>query len=295
MKVLINTAKADAYGAGFEYVSGELVRQHNSLTAYFKHPKHPLAAGMYTDDTQMSLAIAELIVSGAAWSKDNLAEAFVSVFKRDPREGYAGGFYQFLLSVNNGQEFLARIKPDSDKSGAAMRAVVIGIYPTIAEVKQKSALQASVTHDTADGINAAVAAALAGHYFLYRLGPKAELGRFLELHVAGDWSKPWTGKVGEKGWMSVRAAVTAIMSASSMSALLRACVDFTGDVDTVAAIALGAASASDEIAQDLPEFLHEMLENGLFGRDYLLALDAKLAERFASLGVPPQTGAESTS
>lgn len=286
MKVLINTAMADAYGAGFEYVSGELVSQHNNLTAYHKHPKHPLAPGMYTDDTQMSLAVAELIVSGAAWTKENLADAFVNVFKRDPREGYAGGFYKFLCSVGSGQEFLARIKPDSDKSGAAMRAVVIGVYPTVDEVKQKSALQAAVTHDTVDGINAAVAAALTGHYFLYKLGAKANLGTFLEQHVAGHWSTPWTGKVGEKGWMSVRAAITALVSATSMSELLRACVAFTGDVDTVAAIALGAASACDEIAQDLPDFLNSGLENGPFGRDYLTALDAKLSERFASMSGP---------
>ncbi len=61
-----------------------------------------------------------------------------------------------------------------------------------------------------------------------------------------------------------------------MSGLLRSCIDFTGDVDTVATIALAAGSFSDEIQQDLPKHLYSGLENGPFGRDYLQTLDEQL-------------------
>jgi len=61
-----------------------------------------------------------------------------------------------------------------------------------------------------------------------------------------------------------------------MSALLTECIAFTGDVDTVAAIALAAASRSTEIAQDLPDTLINQLENGPYGREYLQNLDARL-------------------
>lgn len=61
-----------------------------------------------------------------------------------------------------------------------------------------------------------------------------------------------------------------------MSALLRECVAFGGDVDTVAAIALGAASNSAEIIHDLPQHLIDTLENGPYGRDYIVELDRKL-------------------
>ena len=64
----------------------------------------------------------------------NLARRFVEAFRRDPREGYAGGFYAFLQEVTSGDEFLQRIRPDSDKSGAAMRAGPLGVFPTIGEV-----------------------------------------------------------------------------------------------------------------------------------------------------------------
>ena len=59
----------------------------------------------------------------------------------------------------------------------------------------------------------------------------------------------------------------------------------SGDVDTVATIALGAASCSDEVAQDLPPHLAETLENGAYGRDYLVTLDVQLKARFSGLNL----------
>lgn len=275
--MLLELALGDAYGAGFEYAS-EMIQRHNDLMRFVKHPKHGIIPGCYTDDTQMSLAIAEAIVSGKSWTAEFLAQKFVDVFKRDPREGYAGGFYDFLQHVQNGQQFLREIRPVSDKSGAAMRAAPIGIYPTIEQVIERCSLQAAITHNTPDGINAAIAASLMTHYFLYHLGPKEELGSFLERHVPGQWSVPWHGKVKSKGWMSVRAAITAVVGNTRMSSLLKACIQFSGDVDTVATIALAAGSCCDEIAQDLPAHLLATLENGAYGRDYLIQLDGQLMQ-----------------
>ena len=279
--MLLQIAIGDAYGAGFEYVDPALVRAHNDLSGYFQHPRHNIRRGKYTDDAQMSIAVTEVLLSGD-YTRERFADAFVSCFKRDVREGYAGGFYAFLVSVKDGADFLARIKPDSDKSGAAMRAVTIGALPTIARVKEVCRLQAALTHNTTDGINAAVATSLGSHYFIYGLGKKAALGTFLEQQVPGRaWSSAWSGKVGAQGWMSVHAAVCAILAGNSMSEILRRCVDFTGDVDTVAAIALGIASRCPEIAQDLPAVLVDNLENGTYGRDYIKDLDRKLNEQIA--------------
>lgn len=281
--MLLEIAIGDAYGAGFEYAKPEFVLANNTLAGYVKHPKHNLVPGSYTDDTQMSVANAEVIATGASPTVEALAAAYVTCFKRDVREGYAGGFYKFLCEIADGTEFLARMKPFSDKSGGAMRAVPFGIYPDIKTVIAYTTLQAAITHNTPDGINAAVAAALMSHYFLYGLGNKAGLGTFIESHVPGTWAEPWTEPVGEKGWMSVRAAITAVMACDSMYSLLKACVAFTGDVDTVAAIALGAAAASPEVAQDIPDVLVQGLENGTYGRDYLRALDAKLVAAMKAL------------
>jgi ADP-ribosyl-[dinitrogen reductase] hydrolase len=277
--MLLELAIGDAYGAGFEYAQPEIVELHNNLSSYIQHPRHQLKPGCYTDDTQMSIAIAETIVSQQPWTPEVLASKFVETFKRDQREGYSSRFYNFLLKVQDGREFLASINWTSDKSGAAMRATPIGVFPTVEQVIQACTIQAAITHNTPDGINAAVAAALMSHYFIYKLGPKSELGKFLEFHVAGEWSKPWTGKVKSQGWMSVRAAITAVMRNNSMSELLQDCIAFTGDVDTVAAIAASAASCSQEIRQDLPDHLISGLENHTYGRDYLIALDQQLMSR----------------
>jgi ADP-ribosylglycohydrolase len=275
--MLLELAVGDAYGAGFEYVADCVIRAHNTATHYVQHPRHRgTRPGMYTDDTQMSLAIAEALVSGERWSPENLARRFVEVFHRDPREGYAAGFHDFLEEVQSGDEFLARIRPDSDKSGAAMRAAPLGVLPSVGQVIDRCRVQAALTHNTPDGIRAAQAAALMSHYFLYTLGNVAALGAFLEGQVPGPWSVPWQGKVGPKGWMSVRAAVTAVVRNRRLSGLLVDCVAFTGDVDTVAAIALAAASCSPEYEKDLPPNLIDTLENGRYGRDYIIALDRQL-------------------
>lgn len=76
--------------------------------------------------------------------------------------------------------------------------------------------------------------------------------------------------------MSMRAAITALAATERMSDLLRRCVDFTGDVDTVAAIALAAGSCCVEIEQDLPAHLLYGLEESAFGRTYIEDLDARL-------------------
>lgn len=275
--MLVELAIGDAYGAGFEYTDAKVVRRENTLAGYFQHPRHlSIAPGCYTDDTQMTLAVAEALLSGQPWTPQLLADHFVRAFKRDPREGYAGRFYDFLCEIRDGEEFLAKIIPHSDKSGAAMRAAPLGVLPELREVVERTTLQARLTHDTADGINAAVAAALAVHYCLYHLGPCRALGQFIEAHVPGEWNAEWKGKVGAQGWMSTRAALTALMRNHSLSDLLRDCIAFTGDVDTVATIALAAASCSTEYQQDLPEHLVRQLENGPFGRDYLADLDRRL-------------------
>jgi ADP-ribosylglycohydrolase len=270
--MLIEIAIGDAYGAGFEYASERLER--NNLSSYVQHPRHRIRPGSYTDDTQMSIAIAEAIVSGEPWIPANLARRFLAAFKRDPREGYASGFYSFLQEIRDEREFLTRIRPHSDKSGAAMRSCPLGVFSSIDDVIERTKVQAALTHDTPTGTGAA--GALMTHYLLYRLGAKADLGAFLAAKVPGPWRQRWQGKVGSAGTMSVHAAVTAVIASTRMSELLKMCIAFTGDVDTVAAIALGAGSCATEIEQDLPEHLYQTLENGPFGRDFLKDLDARL-------------------
>jgi len=280
--MLIETAIGDAMGLGFEYVPQEITELYNDLSAYRAHPKHPLLPGQYSDDTQMSIGTAEAVLAirgGATPSRELFTHHYLQAFWRDVRPGYAQRFYDFLLTVGSVEDFLARIKPTSEKSGAAMRAGPLGVFEDPHQVKYLAELQASLTHDTPLGRAAAVAAALMTNYFLYDRGPRSKLGTYLDHKVPIEswrWQDERAEKVGAAGWQSVAAAVSAIQRFDSLSDCLRWVVGLRGDVDTAAAICMAAASCSREIHQDLPAHLYTGLENGNFGRDYLLELDHKL-------------------
>jgi ADP-ribosylglycohydrolase len=279
--MLVELAIGDAYGAAFEFVDRALTRDHQ-LGDYLRHPRHEREPGRYTDDTQMSIAVAELIVSGAPFTRENLADCFVQAFHRDQRSGYAGGFYEFLNGAKDGADFLARIRPVSDKNGGAMRAAPVGVFARVDEVVDKAALQARLTHDTEEGTTAAIAVALMAHFFLYGLGSRQELPAFLAVHSLGPpWAEPWFGRVDVKGYSAARAALRVVLDQDRLTAMLEQAVRFGGDTDTVAAIALGVASCCRDVQNDLPQRLVMGLEAGTYGRDFLRDLDRQLLSRVA--------------
>lgn len=295
--MLIELAIGDAYGAGFEYAPRAFIEREHTLRGYVQHPRHRMAPGSYTDDTQMSIAVAEALLSDEPWTPRLLAGHFLAAFKRDVREGYNGSFFSFLLKTNSADEFLQHIRPDSEKSGAAMRAAPLGVLPTEAEVIEKCRIQAAVTHNTPAGIGAATAAALASFYFIHDVGPKAEIGRWLNAKLNSrtgwtfDWNADWVGKIKGKGFMSVLAALTMIRRYDSHSAMLDAVVKFGGDVDTAAAIALGCAAHARELAADLPTTLVSGLENHTpYGREFIAGLDRQLFARFELAHLAPAAG-----
>lgn len=275
--MLVELAVGDAYGAGFEFRNSLYVRAFNRVDRY-RRPAltYSHRGGCYTDDTQMTIAVAEAMLSGEPWTPELLADHFVRAFQRDPRIGYAPRFYKFLQSVDDGADFLARIRPGSERSGAAMRAGPIGLLAEVASVLEKAEIQARVTHDTPAGVASAQAAALMVHYFAHKKGAPEKLAEFVAAEVPGPWERRWRGRVSMEGMACVHAAITAAAAHRSMRDLLRACVAYGGDVDTVATIALAAASWSDSYAQDLPEVLIDGLEQGPHGAGFLRELDHQM-------------------
>lgn len=278
--MLIELAIGDTYGVGFEFRSEEFVLVHNRLKEYFPHERYDSLHKRYSDDTQMSIALAELIIEGIDWTPINIADKFVEVFQRDVRSGYSSRMYKALTASNRGTDFLSIIDNNSEGSGAAMRSGVIGLFKSEDEILEKAALQARVTHNTVTAIKSAQAVALATHYFAYSLGAKHELQHYILKFIDIDWIEEWDKPVDAQGEMCTMAAFTAIKSNKSMAELLKACISFTGDVDTVAAIALGMASFSTELDQDLPQWMYDELENDAYGRDYLMKLDQCLKRLF---------------
>jgi ADP-ribosyl-[dinitrogen reductase] hydrolase len=78
---------------------------------------------------------------------------------------------------------------------------------------------------------------------------------------------------------SARAAIWMVSPHAGMASLLTACVDLTGDVDTVAAMALGIAACDRTVARNVPRALVDGLEDGRYGRQFLTQLGARLLSR----------------
>ena len=280
--MLVECALGDAYGAGFEFIKRPYPNgMVNDTETYWKHPELEIGGGRYTDDTQMTMAIAEELVEDGPFTKESLADRFVTTFKRDPRKGYGKGMYGGLCFSEKGSDLLALLKPHSTRSGAAMRVGPVGLFSDLETVLEKAALQASVTHDSPEGRMSAQAIAASVHYFAYKRGSISFLGDFLEAHVPGhDWASDHEGWVSVEGVPCAHAAITCVRLGRSMENVLERAIDLGGDVDTVAAMAMFIASVT-KLPNDLDSKLYSGLEQGSYGKDYLLRLDKSLSE-FAS-------------
>jgi len=279
--LLLAIALGDAYGMGFEFAPKERIDKGNDLTRYFPHIKGTVKQGRYGDDAQMSIALAEFMLSKNPRTTIYLARSFVTAFRRDPRQGYSQGFYDILKTVKNGTELVQKLTPNSDKSGGAMRAAPCGMLPTVWQAMDLAMWQASVTHATRDGMNAAAAAAALVWACRngYDLG---YLATFLNEVVPGyPWETPWKGAIPNRGIPVVRAMLTVLMRHNTMAEMLKASVDFTGDTDTVAALVMAAAAMNPNVPCDLPDGLLLDLElDSVYGVSFLRALDDRLAAAF---------------
>lgn len=278
--MILEGAIGDAYGAGFEFANRSKIIKKNTLTQYEAHPKYTSIYKKYTDDTQMAIAISELLLSEAVWTENLVAEQFLAVFKRDPREGYSKRMYKVLSETNTAVEFFARSVFKSDRNGAAMRAYPLGLIKDEGELLNKAYIQAKVTHDTEKAIQSAQAVALMLHYFRYKKGKQEHLVAYLSDTQNYDWKGVWTQEVSTDCLETVEAILTILSQKKELSAMLTASVAFGGDVDTVASVSLAIASQISSVAQNLPDWLTTDLENETYGRAYIQSLDEQLMRKF---------------
>jgi ADP-ribosyl-[dinitrogen reductase] hydrolase len=277
--MLKEIAIADAYAAGFEFSHKTKIQKHNNLSGYVPHDLYGFQA-KYTDDTQMSIAIAELLLGRQAWTSENIASGFVACFKRDPRKGYSKGLYKLLSQVNTGFELLAAIKPISTRNGAAMRSVPLGYLGNKTKVVRYATEQAKVTHNTPIGISSSCAVALAAHLGLVLNGSISDIGKFLAAEGFSGWDFNWREEASVEAFETISAALTCLQLTRSTKELLSHCVELGGDTDSVAAIAIGLATCFAEYNNDLPKSLFNLLDEPLYGLDFLSTLDSNLKNHF---------------
>ncbi|WP_299245412.1 ADP-ribosylglycohydrolase family protein [uncultured Aquimarina sp.] len=274
--MIIEAGIADAYGAGFEFEKETIIKAQNNLTEYKVHPRYKSIYKTYTDDTQMAIAISEYILEEKKWSKLEIANKFVEVFKRDPRKGYSSRFYDILSTIKNGEELLKTLTLASNRNGAAMRSYPIGVYKNELEILEKSKLQASITHNTKEGILSSQVIALTAHYFLYNKGPKSELTQYLRnvLNFPFDFKKASTVKM--EAIPTVNTVISLVLEHNSLAQCLKEAVYLGGDTDTVASLAVSLLSINYDSQKDLPNWMYDKLEDDTFGKSYLIELDKKL-------------------
>lgn len=269
--MIIHGAIGDTYGAAFGFAERSFIQKENTLTKYL--------SGKYTDDTQMAIGVAELILENQEWTSLNIANKFVEVFQRDFRIGYAKRFSQLMTEVHDGQELLDRIIPKSERNGAAMRAFPIGVFEDEKEVLAKAKIQGEVTHQTKKAIDAAEAIALMSHYFMYQKGNKNQLVEYLADVQSRVWKPNWYGEVRIDGEETVEAVLYVFEKTNTLKDALQKSIHLGGDTDTVASLALAIGSLTEEFESDLPQWMYDDLENEKYGKDYIKILDQKLMEK----------------
>ena len=297
--MLLRIAQADAYGMAREYVKTKDAPDHVAeclkLERYLRHPTyHKLPAGTYTDDTQMSIAVSEVLInkSGDA-THEEWAEAFFQAFKRDQRDGYSRHFQAILEEARDSTHMRSLLTPTSTANGACMRAVPLGVLPSKKTLLEVAAKQAMVTHATYGGINSASAVALMSHFALYDRRDFACLYDWCchWLPAFELFREPWVGPVQENskdkkglgvGMNTAWAVSTLLREEKSLMAILRRTIEWGGDTDSVAAVAWGIASARYQDEQ-LPEFFERDLEKesgSAYGPTYLKALGKQLMDTY---------------
>jgi ADP-ribosylglycohydrolase len=151
---------------------GEKFFVHPSVLAgLFEQRAAPAPPWGYTDDTEMALAIVEVLHRHGAVEQDDLAAVFGRRYAAAPNRGYGGTAHTILQSIAVGSSW-RDISPKvfggqgSMGNGGAMRVAPLGAYfmDDLAAVEREARASAEVTHAHPEGQAGAIAVALVAAY-----------------------------------------------------------------------------------------------------------------------------------
>ena len=287
----------DAFGRPYEFTPEEKLEEFD-LTKYAVYQRDnyidATGIGKYTDDTQMSIAIANHMINGEPLTHSYYAESFFDTYKRDKRDGYSSRIKAILDKSKDYEQLLLEMSllvPTRSTNGSVMRCLPLGLYPDVERIKQACVIQSSVTHPSLDCIIACQVIALTAHYFYYEIKDAYyfwmidKVGKEVYSRLADAYGEDEAGygPVSSNALQTASFCLQNILGTFTMSEILERSIKVMGDVDSTAAISLGLASLNKLCKQDLPYELLSNLENGRFGRDYLIQLDKRLIEKYPKL------------
>ena len=219
----------------------------------------------YTDDSIMTVAVAEWLLSDNEHSHESLEEIMVRYAHEYPcpMGGYGGGFAQWLfrperlINYKTGEKAGRRVPYNSWGNGSAMRVAAVGWkYDTLEETERVAAISAAITHDHPEGVKGAQATAAA--IFLARTGStKEQIKEYMENRFGYDLSVHTDEIRKVYGWESscqgtVPPAIRAFLDSDDYESAVRIAVSLGGDSDTLACITGGIAEAFyKEIPQEI--------------------------------------------
>ncbi len=207
----------------------------------------------FTDDSVMTVAVAEALMDSFGSSDDRTKTALVGSMqkwgRRYPYAGYGGMFSRWLAAANP--------KPyHSFGNGSAMRVAAAGwLYPTMEETRHMAALTAQVSHNHPEGIKGAEAVAAA--IFLARTGSgKEKIREYIVNEFGYDLSRTCDEirpgyRHDETCQKTVPEAITAFLEGTDFEDVIRTAVSLGGDCDTLTCISGSIAEAMYGVPEEL--------------------------------------------
>ncbi len=233
----------DMIGAPYEFDRGEKAKDFPLF----------IAASQFTDDTVMTIAVAEALLDAYGADDDAILAALTASMqlwgRKYPDAGYGGMFRKWLRTENP-------LPYNSFGNGSAMRVAAAGwLYDSLEKTRQIAQLTAAVTHNHPEGIKGAEAVACA--IYLSRTGKsKTEIRKYIETVFHYDLSRtcdeirPAYRHV-ESCQETVPEAITAFLEGKDFEDVIRTAVSLGGDCDTLTCI----AGSIGEAFFGVPEFM----------------------------------------
>ena len=223
----------------------------------------------YTDDTILTVAIMDWLMSDASLSWDVLEQKIVTYTKTSKRfigqsRCFSNVFVEWIKDENREK---GRV---SASNGAVMRVTPVGwFFNDIETIEKVAEIQASLTHNHPDPICGAKAVAVA--LFLARQGStKDEIREFISsrydiaLHYTSEEYRSvarWT----TNGKETAQQALMSFLCTDNFEAAIRYAVSLGTDSDTVGAIVGGIAEA---FYREVPEHIKSEIHRRAFPDEY---------------------------
>ena len=212
-----------------------------------------IAASQFTDDTVMTIAVAEALLDTCEADDDTILAALAACMQRwgrkYPNAGYGLRFMHWL-QVQDPQPY------NSYGNGSAMRVASAGwLFDSLEKTRHIAALTAAVTHNHPEGIKGAEAVASA--IYLARTGTSREnIKKYIEEQFHYDLSRtcddirPAYHHV-ESCQETVPEAITAFLEGEDFEDVIRTAVSLGGDCDTLTCIAGSMGEAFFGVSEQL--------------------------------------------